>query len=587
MTRVRQYASRLILAWVCSFAYLLVIYSPTIFISVAHHDQYRYFSVFGEQTSEMKSHRHADPQWNWQRLIGRPIAAELEYQIFKRANTLDDLIWARLVGMGLYAVAMAMFVCCLLELKLSATLAFCVAGAIFALPAVQYTLYMTSWNHPVAYILALASAFAARLGSRLSVGKRWYEGWWRLASNVLAIALLVFAELSYAHCAFVMLFPIAAEIALKGIAGWLATRRHLVRDTCLLAGGCVVYFAIVRWGYVAQGPHSIPEYQVEIHWDPIARVQDFLGDLPWLLNLWNVHFRPWIGQGVLGFSVSGLLVLLVRQLARAAGAKRSNQPAGQFALRAKGSESFVPQRERFSRSWQLMAAIGLVLLVSETPYFATPRACSLYRTHFAFEGIVVLLLAGAARCWGSLIGNASRPKMASGLAWSTLVVVGLVANHNVLMNALDDSLELSYICAQISAHADEPIRRIHVVQPDLKKFCYTGQAIVERSDEFNVPTAAQAGSVSFEVQAALQTLFERESIRVSCALHTPEGIAAAGPDELVLTFSPPGEPVVPSPDTLIIDMNDLLRIAMPTKRPWRPAAPLETATVRKHGISRR
>lgn len=552
MQDARRYATRFAVAWPASFALLLAMYYPVASIPFAHHDQYRYFDACGPGVAEQKENPHRDPQYKWLKLIGRPIGAELEHQIFKRVNTIEDLTAVRIIGVGLFAVAMALLVCYLLELQLGPGVAFCIAACVFALPAVQFSVYMSSYNHPVAQILALLAALMMRMGSRVSAcSPRWYVSLPRIGCHGVAVALLVTAQLSYAPSAFVALFPIGAQLALQGTAGWRATRGQMVRDVFLIGLGCLIYFAIIKHYYVSHGGHTIDGYKIQLNRDLLTRLQMAL-PLVWpALNLWNVHVSARLAYVVGAVLLSGWGLMLAWNL-------RCGRSAVWAAV-------------------QWTAGVAAVVLVSETTFFAAPSSWALYRTHFASAGLIVLLLAGAIAAWGHLVPARFRGRSAQVVACGALLVAGFWAHDNVLMNCLNDRLEFSYVCSQIAAHADRPIRRIHVVRPKAITIAFNGRQMVPSGDEFNVATTTTP-SLNFLVRAALQKVFRCESLG-SCDLpNTAEGLQLADSRAIAVTWSQPGEPIVSSPDTVVINMEPLLRVAGPPRGDWQCPPPLVART---------
>jgi len=567
MNAARRWVLRFLLAWACSFAYLFITYYPVASISYAHHDQYRYFAPTGPDRQAAKAVRTTDPQWRWLRLIGRPVAAELEYQIFKRVTVVDDLTPIRVIGIGLYAMAMAIAICFLLELGLSAVVAFCLGGALFTLPAVQFSVYIASFNHPVAHILALTSAALIRLGSRVSADDpHWYRNPRRIVCHTVAIALLVVALLSYAPSAFVVLFPIAAEIAFKGIAGWPATRRHLIRDVFLTGLACIVYFAIIRHNFIAHGGHEFQSYKIEVNGDVTHRLLRIPLDLMLpALNLWSVHAKWRIAAVMACLLASGLGLALLREFRAVPRSKLRLVQSTWNCFLGRAVVQYTKYAQRFGRYLQLVAAITLILFFSEATYFAAPTTMSLYRMHFAFGGLIVLLFAGTAACWGRLIPTPWRHKAALALACVVLGSAGLRAHANVLKNCLNDRLELSFVSAQISAHAAEPIHRVHIIQPHATTYSFNGQRKVLTSEEFNVPTSDCPPSVAYMGCAAMLNVFDPDSFIAVTPLHTLEAISAVDPNSVAITYSAHGEPVIPSPGMIVIDMDQLLRVAAPSK----------------------
>jgi hypothetical protein len=87
-------------------------------------------------------------------------------------------------------------------------------------------------------------------------------------------------------------------------------------------------------------------------------------------------------------------------------------------------------------------------------------------------------------------------------------------------------------------------------------------------DEFNVASASYDQNILPLVRVALCNVFDRDSVTVKPVPHTHAGIAAHGDSTVVaVTASGPDEPIIPSPGTIIIDMNDLLMLGNSPKPP--------------------
>src|SRR4029077_10964196 len=78
-------------------AFLFLVMGPTVVVPFAHIDQYRFFLEDGHKTEEYKRDPYTDREHGFLRVIGRPIAARLEYQIYKRTFEIEDLNAARAV----------------------------------------------------------------------------------------------------------------------------------------------------------------------------------------------------------------------------------------------------------------------------------------------------------------------------------------------------------------------------------------------------------------------------------------------------------------------------------------------------------
>jgi hypothetical protein len=547
MNQVSKTVAKFSLVWICSFAYLYAVYSPATSIPYVHHDQYRYFVRDQHGPGAFKPDRTHDPYWTWLRGIGRPVSAELEHQVFTRVHVIQDLGPLRAFGVGLVATAMAILVFHLMYLKATPALAFCVAGAIYTLPAMQYPVFLAMLCHPVAQILALLGAFFIRLGGRPLTRR------WRIAECVHwaacyggAVCLLVVAQMSYPPCAFVALLPICAEIVLQGTARWTRSRRHLLRDVCVVAASCVIYFAIIK-AYALE--HSIPQYKIEVNHDLLGRFGLLVfGVGQSIMNFWNVLYpSEAFALAALGFLISGACLMLVRRLA--------------------GSRCRTVRRQRFNYWLQMVCVLAFLMVFSETAYLAAPTSMSLYRMHFASAAMAVLLMVGAAISWGRLLNERWRRKVSCALASVLLCGCGLWAHWSILMNCLNSHMELCFVGSQIAAHASDRICRIHVVKPKPTGKSYNGLPVVP-GDEFNVANASYDQNILPLVRVALCNVFDRDSVTVKPVAHTHAGIAAHGDSTVVaVTASDPDEPIIPSPGTIIIDMNALLMLGNSPKPP--------------------
>jgi hypothetical protein len=137
-------------------------------------------------------------------------------------------------------------------------------------------------------------------------------------------------------------------------------------------------------------------------------------------------------------------------------------------------------------------------------------------------------------------------------------------------------MELSFVASQIATHASERIARIHVIKPDFRATSYNGLPVVP-GDEFNVPSTRYDQDIPWLVRAALCTVFDRRSVTVKPVSHTPSEVASEDdPTVIRVSCSATDAPIVPSPKTIIINMNHLLMLGEPTKPPLPGAPPATT-----------
>jgi hypothetical protein len=518
--------------------YFYYVFAPAAVVPFAHHDQYRYFREDGHLPG-FKGVRQNDSQYGWLRVIGRPVAAELEYQVFRRVRTLEDLMRVRLLTLGLVALAAAWWACWLRTLGLSTLTASALGAATFTLPGVSFTVFMTSLNHPVAFLLALASAGLSHVAlspglvrSRFLLLRTLMVG--------MAAGFFVLALLSYPASAFVILLPSFAALTLGGPAEWRRAKTLAVGTLAVVGTGCVIYFLVVRLHFGANFSENSPAaYRVAVSPHLADNLHLFATQtLVAALNLWNIFPNHTLMLAVLCVIGSGGIVHLLRLV-------RSR-----------------PGLSQCRRHLLVLAAIPAFLVISDLPMIASSAASMmLYRAHFACAALVLTLLFAAVRGWVSLLPERMRARALLGAAAGLMIAGGAYANYTFHLNCLNSNKELEFIRSRIASRLDTPLRRIHIIGPRSGPIGCNG-CRKSGADEFNHYSTCFEPDVPHIVRAALLCLMPPSNFLTQPVAHTPDGLRQIQPNAVAVTYSNPGDPVLPSSGTIIIDMNELVRSSL-------------------------
>jgi len=91
---------------------LYFIYSAALNIPFAHHDQYRFFREDFHRPVEFKKHQGNDTEYGFIKGIGRPIAAEIEFNAFRNVAVVKDLTFSRYVTVFMVATSATVSISC-------------------------------------------------------------------------------------------------------------------------------------------------------------------------------------------------------------------------------------------------------------------------------------------------------------------------------------------------------------------------------------------------------------------------------------------------------------------------------------------
>lgn len=117
-----------ILLYFASLALLALSVSPFLAIQFGHFDDWSLF---------VPDHSAGSGSWEYELRLGRPFfAVFFRLLVLPIVHSLSDLIYGRLVAIGLLALTLAAFAAFLQRYRLSPWVAFCASALVFTLPGI-------------------------------------------------------------------------------------------------------------------------------------------------------------------------------------------------------------------------------------------------------------------------------------------------------------------------------------------------------------------------------------------------------------------------------------------------------------------
>jgi hypothetical protein len=414
----------------------VLVYGSALFISFAHHDQYRYFRVSTQdKVNCAENSQYVGLLYD----LGRPITAFLDCLQFKTVNRIQDLTWHRILTLFLIlGLAYLLFIIFERRLRLSREASGLLATSICLLPGMLNFFVMTNQ----------ASAFALILGA-------WAYVTFDLRPRGLVVSFLFFslALFTYPPSAFLMLALAFADFLFS--KGDLRTPfKRLIGSlaVALLAG--VLFYATVKFVLHPIGNyderHPMGEgfgggtYAFNLATDIVGRLQFFGRGLNAALNFWNIYLSSFVS-----LAVAGWMFFLI-------------------------SRSFT--KENFKAKLPV-ALVGFCTAFA--PLLFANISEILFRTLISLSIYALLVLV-----W--LFNENFKIKPFAG--WALAIFIACLSGFHLIMTARNSALEFGYIKSQIEER--ELLRK----QILLIKNVGRGQAKVginglpSVTDEFNVNT---------------------------------------------------------------------------------------------------
>ena len=512
-------------------AYLAIFLSlaSAVWIPTAHHDNTRYFRSF--DTNAKRSCTN-DGQYSWLYLIGRPISAKLECQVFKHAGSLHDLNNMRIAVIGVLALGASAFGALLYRFGFDLLSSWLTAVAIFILPGAQNAVFMTNFPNALAAMCPVLAYWC--LESRLIMKKYTY-----LIPILGATSLLFIAMLMYPALAFVFLWGTLAKVLCYYSAPIRQVIFIIVRDGAVLFSSSLAYL-LLRDLFIPQRFRiqlgSVPDaFKPDISMSAIMEKLPFLFGkaMPAATGLWffdNELFG--------GFVVSLFVVAIVMSV----------------VLKGKGDGL-----SRFNLILKFAIVIGLIFACS-FPLISNKQPFLHQRLLWPTMGALLIAILGVMTVAFVTIFQPGRD-MVVAFRRSICALVGIcslvVASYTTTLNVWNTNMEMEFVRGEL-AKSDITPRRIHFVRSidngigfnKLKSF----------SDEFNKKTTDFKQDIRDFVSLAYMSYsgdYGTSIIQCDFSVESCEDVVPK--NSIILSISENGERFCLSENMVVVDLNVLVR----------------------------
>jgi hypothetical protein len=403
----------------------------------------------------------------------------------------------------------------------------CLSIAVFALPGAHFPVFMTFISNALTPLLAFVSWLiltSARDEPRnvVVVGK-----------IVAAFLVLLSAMFTYAALAFFFLVP-AFVVVLTDREDWRIRRMQAIRDIVFVLAAAAVYYAIPAGFFAVQyGPRVgvSSQYNLNIHSGVWGK--NLIGfathTLPLAFNLWNIYTNEAVGLLLMTGCGAGLILF-------------------------KGKTAWTELVQKLILITVLFLLVNCMILVSSTTLV-------LFRFLWVTGALAVIFVFWNLSSLSGWLLKRSDPRIREFWAVLFLVVGALSAHWIVTQNVRNSNMEIMFVRSKL-AEAPKPLSRIHVILPSSHDKGFNNLPSV--TDEFNRKTTDYSADTTDLLRAALSgmpdngsgSLFPCEAPQWVCVQVTPPG-------KVLVTKTSPADLIVPSPNMIVIEMDELTRRTAP------------------------
>lgn len=521
-----------------AYLFLFLSFAPTVWIESAHHDNTRYFRV--SASNDFKSSCDNDSQYGWLHLIGRPVAAELECQVFKHTRSLADLGLLRSIVIGIIAASAAMLAILLARLGVDKLSAGLTAIAVFCLPGAQNTALMTNFPNALAPLISLTAYFLLLPVRVIRLDEITAQEILRIT---FSFSLLLLAMLVYPALAFTFFWAALAKTLLNSQSPKACHLRTAIRDILMFFLAAIVYLSL-RTAFIPN-QYKTPLSTTPEHFQADFSFSNLTDKLPHIFtdifpsaaSLWFIH-AGWFSALVLfALTVSALLAV-----------RGSNTNEGDRKPRVLDR----PQMRIFVAFMLLVCTFAPLVLVKSTVLHQ--------RVLFPGMGaIVIALICVVPQCVGRVLGR----RFATGQLYRQFIAVlmiatGLVmASYATTLNVWNTNIEMEFVRAELAKYDPLP-RRIHLIRAVDNGTGFNG--LKSRTDEFNQKTTNYRQDIVDFIRLSLLGSSANLDIPLTlCDFKTTNCEMVVPRSNIIISISDYGESLCKSPDMAIVDLNVLVR----------------------------
>lgn len=527
--KVTQHWIMAVSFFVSAYLAIFLTLASAVWIPAAHHDNTRYFRSFDTNAKERCAN---DGQYGWLYLIGRPITAKLECQVFKHAGSLHDLNNMRIAVIGILALGASAFGALLHRFGFDRLSSWLTAVAIFILPGAQNAVFMTNFPNALAAMCPLLAYWC--LEWRPNMNKVSY------VMPILCAALLLFiAMLMYPALAFVFFWGTLAKVLFHYAAPIRQVISIIVRDGAVLLSSSLAYL-LLRDLFIPKRFRiqlgSVPDaYKPDLSMSALVEKIPFLLDkaMPAATNLWFFD-NEWFSGFVIWLFVVVIAITVI----------------------LKGREDGL---SRFNLILKFAIVLGLIL-VSSFPLISNKQPFLHQRLLWPTMGAILIAIPGVISLAFVTIFH-PRGDIAVAFRRSMCTVVGLgslvSASYTTTLNVWNTNIEMEFVRGELARSETTP-RRIHFVRAIDNGIGFN--TLKSFSDEFNKKTTDFRQDVrDFVSLAYVSYSGDYKTSIVECNFSVDRCEEVVPKNSIILSVSEYGERFCLSRNMVVVDLNILVR----------------------------
>ena len=487
-------------SFLISFILLSLCFLPALRLTFAHHDNVRFFNKFyPPPAAGLGIH---DPQYSMVYLLGRPLTAEIHQIIYAHISNIKDLCVVRWITVFAFAICAGLLSNILFAAGLKPLESLALSIAVFILPGVQDAVIMLALQNALAILTVLWAHLILQRPHQSTPNTLW--------NFLVAFCLILTSMFLYPQWTFFLFVPLLAKYLTAPPQNLRLIYHELLRTLFLFFLTALFYFFFIKT-FVAHNDTRAGAYAftIDLNFFYWKFFKVFMMILPMSFNLWNIHTITWLGAVLMGVTI-----LLLR--------KRS--------------------------------ILCFLIIILPAGFWLLVRADLILHRIFYVTSVMALITFLIA------IRNSLRQDgIMSKYIMVGAMTAGLLGVHYLtLTNAFNYHIEFAFIKQRLTEHQG-PISRIHIVLPQNNGKGYNGQTTVD--DTFNARTASYNFNTDTLnlLKAALKDnhvpiswgVYSCEKEELKCINQPPKH------SRILVTHSSKGQPLHPSPGTVLIDLNDL------------------------------
>ncbi len=497
--------------------FLLVCYSPAVFVLYAHHDDYTFWQMV---PGSWERHTFA----NYSLLIGRPVAGLILTWLNWGIDSFFDLAVYRLTNVVILALCCFIGMMFLNKLFKRQEHALLISLAVFTLPPFQSIVSIAAAGPCLLSVLWVSGA--CLLLDRIPDNKISFKD--KSGRSFISSVILIILALMIHQSVAAFYWFLTMVIFLANFNG------NKKRINIFIMAGVAAYFLYAGYILLAR-PFFFKENLGD--YSPYQLSTDYADKLLWLLkeplvnvfNFWNIFPSRLFALVIAGFLLFSFAIYLYKyffkkklmsgdQQANACGTTISSiSPAGTSSL------GEIPPRSTFISApadvafcwrgkkeilYQCIIAAGIFVL-SFLPNLVSLKNAAFYRCLVSVGAIALILAVLCLRLWVDIIVPGKfRERVLTFLLIFLCLWGGYKAFSNIYFyRSVPSAAEYKYIKGAMHKADSNLYNRIYFIMPD-------SHLVKGRYDEFNVPSTSFASDIRHIVTCVLREMAQEKGLEI-------------------------------------------------------------------------